>query len=84
MVTAIRAAKPTTVKVTNYRRDGSDLNVLTLHPVHDSENEYRYSIGILADGGITDKAATAASTSCGSICHRGLMCSCSLASSRSS
>ena len=61
MVTAIRAAKPTTVKVTNYRRDGSDfLNVLTLHPVHDSENEYRYSIGILADGGITDKAATAA------------------------
>ena len=44
MVTAIRAAKPTTVKVTNYRRDGSDfLNVLTLHPVHDSENEYRYS-----------------------------------------
>ena len=86
MVTAIRAAKPTTV-VTNYRRDGSDfLNVLTLHPVHDSENEYRYSIGILADGGITDKARARArpSRSCGSICRRGSRCSCSLASSRSS
>ena len=51
MVSAIRAAKATTVNVTNYRQDGSDfMNVLTLHPVHDSENEYRYSIGILSDG----------------------------------
>merc|ERR1711995_288710 len=51
MVSAIRAAKPTTVRVTNYRQDGSDfMNVLTLSPVHDSENEYRYSIGILSDG----------------------------------
>ena len=51
MVSSIRAAKPTTVRVTNYRQDGSEfVNVLSLHPVHDSENEYRYSIGILADG----------------------------------
>ena len=39
------------MRVTNYRQDGSDfMNVLTLHPVHDSDNEYRYSIGILSDG----------------------------------
>ena len=51
MVSAIRSAKATTVRVTNYRKDGSEfVNVLTLHPVHDSESEYRYSIGILADG----------------------------------
>ena len=51
MVSSIRSAKATTVRVTNYRQDGSDfMNVLTLHPVHDSENEYRYSIGILSDG----------------------------------
>ena len=50
MVSSIRAAKATTVRVTNYRKDESDfVNVLTLHPVHDSENEYRYSIAILSD-----------------------------------
>ena len=52
MVTSIRTAKPTTVRVTNYRQDGRAFtNVLTLHPVHDSNSEYRYSIGILSDGG---------------------------------
>ena len=41
MVTAIRSAKPTTVRVTNYKENGTDfVNVLSLHPVHDSENEY--------------------------------------------
>jgi len=51
MVSAIRSAKPTTVKVTNYRKDGKEfVNVLSLHPVYDSEKEYRYSIGVLSDG----------------------------------
>ena len=50
MVTAIRSAKPATVRCTNYRKDGNDfVNVITLHPVMDSEGEYRYSIGILSD-----------------------------------
>ena len=50
MVTSIRSAKPATVRCTNYRKDGSEfLNMLTLHPVHDSESDYRYSIGILSD-----------------------------------
>ena len=50
MVTSIRAAKAATVRCTNYRADGSEfVNVVTIHPVHDSENEYRYSIGILSD-----------------------------------
>ena len=50
MVSSIRSAKPTTVKVTNYRQDGSEfVNALTLSPVHDSASEYRYSIGILSD-----------------------------------
>jgi len=48
MVSSIRSAKPTTVRVTNYRKDGSGfLNELSLHPVHDSNGEYRYSIGAL-------------------------------------
>jgi len=56
MVNSIRAAKPVTVRVTNYRKDGSEfVNVLTLHPVHDSDNEYRYSIGILADAAKNNK-----------------------------
>ena len=51
MVSSIRAAKATTVRVTNYRKNGTEfMNVLTLHPVHDSDKEYRYSIGILSDG----------------------------------
>ena len=51
MVSAIRSAKATTVRVTNYKQDGTPfVNVLTLHPVHDSNSEYRYSIGILSDG----------------------------------
>ena len=38
------------MRVTNYRKDGSSfVNVLTIHPVHDSDNEYRFSIGILSD-----------------------------------
>ena len=50
MVSSIRSAKPSTVKVTNYRQDGSEfVNALTLSPVHDSEQEYRYSIGVLSD-----------------------------------
>ena len=37
-------------------QDGSEfVNVLTLHPVHDSENEYRYSIGILSDGAMASR-----------------------------
>ena len=51
MVAAIRGLKVTTVKVTNYRKDGSTFaNVLTLIPVKDSSGVYRFNIGVLADG----------------------------------
>ena len=51
MVKGIRAAEQTTVRVTNYKKDGSQfVNVLTLHPVHDSTGAYRYSIGLQSDG----------------------------------
>ena len=50
MVSSIRSAKVATVRITNYRKDGSPfVNVLTLHPVMDSVGEYRYSIGVLSD-----------------------------------
>ena len=51
MVKGIRAAEQTTVRVTNYKKDGTQfVNVLTLHPVHDSTGTYRYSIGLQSDG----------------------------------
>ena len=51
MVSAIRRSKPQTVKVTNYRKDGSSFqNVLSLLPVVDSSGEYRFNVGVLADG----------------------------------
>ena len=60
MVSSIRSAKATTVRVTNYRQDGSEfVNVLTLQPVHDSENEYRFSIGILSDGAMASRENSA-------------------------
>ena len=50
MVTHLRSAKPTTVQITNYRKDGATFtNVLSLMPVSDSNGEYRFSIGVLAD-----------------------------------
>ena len=50
MVAGIRGAKPTTVRVTNYRKDGSMFtNMLTLSPIMDSSGAYRYNVGILAD-----------------------------------
>jgi hypothetical protein len=60
MVVAIRTATVTTVRVTNYRRDGSTfINAVTMSPVHDSNGVYRYSIGVLSDGAdsISDGAA---------------------------
>ena len=50
MIVAVRTASQTTVRVTNYRRDGSTFrNVVTLSPVFDTKGVYRYSIGVLAD-----------------------------------
>ena len=49
-----------TVRVTNYRRDGSTfINSVTMSPVHDSSGVYRYSLGVLADAAdaIADGAA---------------------------
>ena len=47
MVSGIAAAKPTTVRVTNYRKDGVAFrNLLSLHPVHDSNGVYRFCIGV--------------------------------------
>jgi len=60
MVVAIRTATVTTVRVTNYRRDGSTfINAVTMSPVHDSNGVYRYSIGVLSDSAdsISDGAA---------------------------
>ena len=62
MVVAIRTATVTTVRVTNYKRDGSTfVNSLTMSPVHDSDGVYRYSIGVLADAadGASDGASLA-------------------------
>ena len=51
IVKGIRSATTTTVRITNYKKDGTQfVNVLTLHPVHDSTNTYRYSIGVQSDG----------------------------------
>ena len=51
MVRAIRDQKQSTLRITNYKKDGSMFsNVLTLHPVMDSVGTFRYSIGILSDG----------------------------------
>jgi len=50
MTNAIRNAKGVTVKVTNYKKDGTEFGlILSLNPVHDSTGEYRYSIGLQAD-----------------------------------
>ena len=47
---AIQREVQETLRVTNYRKDGSAFrNNLTLHPVHDVAGTYRYSIGVLSD-----------------------------------
>ncbi|KAJ1627857.1 hypothetical protein T492DRAFT_630535, partial [Pavlovales sp. CCMP2436] len=49
MVRALRYAKDLVIDVTNHRKDGQKFtNDLSLLPVHDSNGEYRYSIGILS------------------------------------
>ena len=60
MVSSIRGAKATTVRVTNYRKGGTAFtNVLTLHPVYDSEGEYRFNIGVLSDGALAKEEGEA-------------------------
>jgi len=50
MVNGIRGAKVTTVRVTNYKKDGTAfVNVLSLIPVKDSTGEYRYNVGVLSN-----------------------------------
>ena len=50
LIVSIRTAAPTTVRVTNYRRDGSTFrNMVTINPVFDTEGLYRYSIAVLSD-----------------------------------
>jgi len=57
IVSSIRSAKQITVRVTNYRKGGSDfVNELSLHPVHDSNGDYRFSIGTLHP--VSSQAAT--------------------------
>ena len=49
MVRALRYGKELSVEVTNYRKEGTQFtNDLSLTPVHDSNGEYRYSLGILS------------------------------------
>ena len=55
MVMSLRAAKATTLHVTNYRKDGSSfVNLLTLSPVHDNEGAYRFVIGVLSDASVEE------------------------------
>ena len=50
MIVAVRTASPTTVRVTNYRKDGSTFrNMVTIAPVFDTNGVYRFSIGVLSD-----------------------------------
>lgn len=50
MIRAIRQHVPCNVKMTNARKDGSHfLNDLTLHPIHDSNGDCRFCVGLLAD-----------------------------------
>jgi PAS domain S-box-containing protein len=50
MVRCIRDRAQSTLRVTNYRKDGSAFsNILTLHPIVDSEGTYRYQVGVLSD-----------------------------------
>ena len=49
----IRSAKKTTVRVTNYRKDGSAfLNMLSLRPIVDASGAFRFMIGIIVE--VTD------------------------------
>merc|ERR1712146_743459 len=44
------------VKLSNYRKDGSVFqNLLSMHPVHDSNGVYRFCIGLQFDVGSPDK-----------------------------
>jgi PAS domain S-box-containing protein len=50
MIVAVRTASLTTVRVTNYRKDGSTFrNMVTIAPVFDTNGVYRFSIGVLSD-----------------------------------
>jgi PAS domain S-box-containing protein len=63
MVSSIRSSKATTIRVTNYKQNGSAfVNVLTLHPVLDSAGEYRYSVGILSDAAAASSEGAALET----------------------
>ena len=50
IIVGIRTAAPTTVRLTNYHRDGSTFrNMVTINPVFDTEGLYRYSVAVLSD-----------------------------------
>ena len=50
LVRAIREQRTCTVKLTNYRKDGTAfVNELSLHPVCDSRGVYRYVVGVAKD-----------------------------------
>jgi len=50
MISAIRQHISCNVQMTNARKDGSHfINDLTLHPIHDSNGDCRYCVGLLAD-----------------------------------
>ena len=49
IVKAVRNGQPMPpIMLTNYRKDGTEFsNVLSLHPVHDTNGHYTYSLGVL-------------------------------------
>jgi len=50
LIMAVRAGAPLSIKITNYRKDGTPFqNGLLLRPVHDTDGAYRYNIGLLSD-----------------------------------
>tara|TARA_B110000046_G_scaffold50424_1_gene56258 strand:+ start:171 stop:1829 length:1659 start_codon:yes stop_codon:yes gene_type:complete len=60
MVKCLRAATPSTLRVTNYKKSGTAFtNVLTLHPVHDHASTYRYAVGLQSDNAFSEQEAPA-------------------------
>ena len=53
VIEAVRQRSACRVRITNHRKDGTTFsNDLTLHPIHDSNGAYRFSVGILADAAV--------------------------------
>jgi len=60
MVRTLRSVSTSTLRITNYKKSGAPfVNVLTLHPVIDSEGTFRYSIGVQSDNALAEQEGAA-------------------------